>query len=479
MAVSKKGCQTPTIEFALRGKKELAKQAVAYYEESGKKCQKWQKYLLERILSTNRKGLWVHTKYGYSVPRRNGKNEVLSMRELYGLLHGERILHTAHRTTTSHSAAQRLAQLLDDAGYTEVQRVKKGEAYAKHYVFSKQFGLEKIKLLDGNGVCDFRTRTSKGGLGEGFDTLIIDEAQEYTSDQESSLKYVVSDSKNPQIIMCGTPPTAVSTGEIFPKYRQDCLDKRLVDSGWAEWSVPEQTDPKNKEAWYQANPSLGTILTERKIMAEIGSDDVDFNIQRLGLWLSYDQKSDISKAEWNQTLIDKRPELEGRLFVGIKYGKDGTNTAMTVACKSKDGRVFVSAYDMKNRREGNGWIIRFLQNTPAIDKVIIDGASGQEILANEMKKSGLKKPDFITVKEFILANSMFEQAVFNNGLCHMEQPALDDSVTHCEKRAIGSNGGFGYKSSNDCFDIALMDSAIMAYWLCASAKEKKVQKVSY
>ena len=140
MAKPKKGRQTPTVTFALKYKKTHAQEAVNYYEESGRTAQKWQVNLLKDILAVNKDGLWTHVKYGYSVPRRNGKNEVISMRELYGLKKGERILHTAHRTTTSHSAALRLSQLLDDMGYEEVQRVKKDEVYSKHYVFSKQFG---------------------------------------------------------------------------------------------------------------------------------------------------------------------------------------------------------------------------------------------------------------------------------------------------------------------------------------------------
>lgn len=82
---------------------------------------------------------------------------------------------------------------------------------------------------------EFRTRTSSGGLGEGYDVLIIDEAQEYTEAQETSLKYIVSDSENPQTIMLGTPPTAVSAGTVFTKYRETVLAGRGFDSGWAEW----------------------------------------------------------------------------------------------------------------------------------------------------------------------------------------------------------------------------------------------------
>ena len=75
---------------------------------------------------------------------------------------------------------------------------------------------------------------------------MIDEAQEYQDDQESSLKYTVSDSPNPQTILCGTPPTPISAGTVFVKFRQSCLAGELKHSGWAEWSVEYQTDPRDK-----------------------------------------------------------------------------------------------------------------------------------------------------------------------------------------------------------------------------------------
>ena len=53
--------------------------------------------------------------------------------------------------------------------------------------------------------------------------------------------------------------------------------------------------------------------------------DDDFNIQRLGLWIKYNQKSAISQNEWEELKIDRLPKLKGKLFVGIKYGHDGTN----------------------------------------------------------------------------------------------------------------------------------------------------------
>lgn len=465
MGEIRRGRQTPTQSVVLPYTSTRGQEAIDLYNSTGRTAQEWQELLLADLLAYNEEGLWIHTKYGYAVPRRNGKNEIVAIREMFGLNIGEHILHTAHRTTTTHSAWERLLKLLEKTG------IKVVSSY-------KAFGKEHIEV-SGGGCIEFRTRTSKGGLGEGFDLLIIDEAQEYQDDQESALKYVVSDSKNPQTIFCGTPPTPVSSGTVFTKFRETTLSGGNENAGWAEWSVEKETDPKDKEAWYETNPSLGTILTERKILDEVGSDIVDFNIQRLGYWIRYNQKSAISKAEWNELKAEKLPDLVGPLFVGIKYGHDGTNVVVSVAAKTKDGKVFVEAIDCREVRAGTDWIFKYLTTWKA-KKVVIDGANGQQLLAAEMKEYGLKAPVLPTVKEIIAANTAFEQGLYQDNIRHMAQPSLVNAVGNCEKRAIGSNGGFGYKAQKEGIEIALLDSVILAYWACSTTKEiKKKQRISY
>ncbi len=457
------GNQYPTQSYILPYKTTYGHEAIDLYNKTGRVAQEWQELLLSDILAYNEDNLYVHTKYGFSVPRRNGKNEIVIIREMWGLVNGEHILHTAHRTSTSHSAWERLFGLLKKAD------INIKSAY-------RASGKELIEVDDG-GRIEFRTRTSKGGLGEGFDLLVIDEAQEYQDDQESALKYVVSDSKNPQTIFCGTPPTPVSSGTVFTKFRNDTLAGNSVDSAWAEWSVDEQKDPKDKEFWYLTNPSMGTILSERKIQAEITSDDLDFNIQRLGYWIRYNLKSAITKEDWEKLKIDKKPKFKGRLFVGIKYGQDNTNVALSIAVKMKDDSIFIETIDCKPIRSGNKWIIDLLKKID-VQTIVIDGASGQHILADELKKNKIKSV-LPTVKEIIDANSIFEQSVFNQTLRHNDQPSLTAIATNCEHRNIGSSGGFGYRSLKLDHDVVLLDSAILAHWACGVSKEKKKQKISY
>ncbi len=84
-----------------------------------------------------------------------------------------------------------------------------------------------------------------------------------------------------------------------------------------------------------------------------------------------------------------------------------------------------------------------------------------------------------TVKDIIASNQLFELAISNKSICHNDQPALTQSVTNCEKRAIGSSGGFGYRSIKDGVEVALMESAILAYWMCSKKKEQRKQRISY
>lgn len=476
MAEPRYGRQTPTSSVVIPYESTLGERAIGLYELTGRKPQEWQEALVYDIRATDTEGLFIHSKFGYEVPRRNGKGEIITIIELDDLFAGRRTLHTAHRTTTSSSASLRLATLLKNMGYQEIQRISRDETYDRAYTYSKQFGLERIRLLDTGGSVDFRTRTAKGGLGEGFDTLIVDEAQEYTDDQQSSLQYVVTDSMNPQTILCGTPPTMVSSGTIFQKLREQCLAGQTEDTGWAEWSTEYLADVNDVDLWYETNPAMGYQLNERKIRAEDKSDELDFNIQRLGYWSKHNLKSEITATEWENIKIKEIPKVSERLFVGIKF--TATNASMSVATKTDDGRVFFECIDCQPIRNGNYWMVStLLKMQPEV--IAIDGRGAQDILKAELDENKVKGVMLPTVKEVVIANAKFEQMLYAVEICHNDQPSLTQVATNCEKRAIGSGGGFGYKAQFETMEIGLLESAILAIWQCSESKEKKRQRISY
>lgn len=460
--------QDPTQCLVLPYEETDGKKAIELYNKTGRTAQEWQEKLVADILARNKDGLWTHTKYGYSVPRRNGKNEIVAIRELYGLTTGEYMLHTAHRTKTSRMAWERLKVLLTGLGLTEPE----------DYKTTSTIGMESIRLKETGGRIDFGTRSTRSGLGEGFDLLVIDEAQEYTDDQQTALKYVVSDSKNPQTVFLGTPPTPISSGTVFTKLRKSALSGDTENTGWSEWSVDRETDPHDKGAWYNTNPSLGVIISERSVADEIGDNTLDFNIQRLGLWIRYNLKSEISKAQWDELQVEVLPKFTSPLFVGVKYGHDTDNVSVSVAVKTEDNKLFIEAVDIREAKEGTSWITDFLKSAD-VASVVIDGQQGQALLAENMKQAGLPAPILPTVKEIIKANALFEQVLTAKKLCHKGQPGLTQSATNCEKRNIGSGGGFGYRSQRQDVDISLLESVILAVYASNEYKGKTKQTINY
>ena len=459
------GRQSPTVSVILPYTDTRGPEAIELYNKSEKDMLEWQEALTYDIMAADDSGLWIHQKFGYSVPRRNGKSEMALARCIWGLKHNERILYTAHRASTAHSIWERLGRLCAKCNVVIDSSFR-------------AFGKEHLYTAEG-GIIEFRTRTSTGGLGEGYDLLVIDEAQEYTPEQETALKYVVTDSANPQTIMFGTPPTAISAGTVFPNFRKTVLREDSYASGWAEWSVPEMSSAYDVDLWYETNPSLGYILKERTIRSEIGDDNTDFNIQRLGLWIKYNQRSAISRNEWEALQTDSLPKLKGQLFAGIKFGVDGKNAALAVAVRTDDGKIFCEVVGCRPIRAGVEWILTFLSRAD-IRKAVVDGKAGADILVDAAKNAGIKRPEQISVTDFIKANSVFDIAMEKGTFIHMQQSAVTQVISNCERRKIGSNGGLGYASTLDGADIALLDSMILAHWICSETKaEKKKQHASY
>ena len=143
------GRQTPTTSVVLPYLQTQGKEAVELYNRTRRNAYEWQQLQIYDIMAQNPDGLWTHTRYGLAVPRRNGKNEVVVMRELWGLKNGEHILHTAHLTDTAHDAWERL---YDACRVNEIKDgvIVKQRCQRKYFcrISRRQCACSVIKLID-------------------------------------------------------------------------------------------------------------------------------------------------------------------------------------------------------------------------------------------------------------------------------------------------------------------------------------------
>ena len=69
MSEQRLGRQTPTDSVVLPYRDSLGMEAIEDYNRTGRTAQEWQSRMMEDIMAITQDGLWVHMKFGWSIPR--------------------------------------------------------------------------------------------------------------------------------------------------------------------------------------------------------------------------------------------------------------------------------------------------------------------------------------------------------------------------------------------------------------------------
>lgn len=470
------GNQKPRIDVYENGDIWLADKTIRLVESYGMKLLPWQKRVLYRWMALNEDGTWTNPDCGLEVPRQNGKTELFLVRIIGGMVFlGEALIYTAQSDNTVAAIKTRLQRFFYDAK-EEIRNMLTEE-------FDKEpKSLDYLELRN-RGRCVFRTRTRTNGLGATNDVLLIDEAQEETDAQNEALLPTISAGKNQnqQTIRAGTPPSGGGSGTVFIRKRRNVLEGKVTDVCWIEWSVENITDPADVDAWYNANPSLGYHLMLSAVKKEAGEMAIDsFNKMRLGWIAGVESQRAFTDEQWLPLAVSKVTLPEDYIHVyTIKFSPDGSAVSLCVGVLMPNGVVHVELVERKPRSAGMSWIIRWLfenKRWRKAKKIIIDGASGTQLLVEELVRSERRISKKIltpNVKQAGAAYAAFNDGVENKLLTHYNQPALNVSMKTVKRRDIGRDGMFGYASMNPDIQSDPVEAAAFAYYGALTfAKEK-------
>lgn len=459
--------QTPTYEAnvpeALDGDGPIAtKLAAAYFGDP----MPWQPHLLDVMLARDGEGKFACPEIGISIPRQNGKSWDVRARCFDGILQGEKILYTCHHGDTSDEMFQELKEPFENEDEEELRGL------LLHV--RKTNGKQAIVLKNG-GTIRFTTRTDSGGRGKSFDVLIFDEAQELTDMQQAALLPAISAGKkqNPQTIYLGTPPGPKCAGTVFSNLRKEV---RSGESGmtWIEWGAEEVGDKHDRSRWYECNPSLGVVLSERAVESECNQMAADtFARERLGWWSSVESVVDraIDPEKWAACEVES-PMETGKLAFGVKFSPDGATVAISWARAVRGGGSYVELYDVQSAAGGTcGISDMLLRNADDIAAVCIDGKSGADALISRLMDNEFPKKAVIPGTPAIAqaAASMLRDEVNSGTTGHIASPALDESASRSVERKIGSSGGWGFGDGPDGIS-APIESASLALYAARTTK---------
>lgn len=431
----------------------------------------WQRHVLEAWLGQTDDGRWSVGRAGLAVPRQNGKNAALEIRELYGMVAlGEKFLHTAHEVKTARKAFLRLA------GFFENPRQWPELASLVDSV-RKTNGQEAIHLTNGGSV-EFVARSRGSGRGYTVDVLVCDEAQELTDEQlEALLPTIASAPKgNPQILMTGTPPPPGTTAEVFERTRKQALAGEGDRLSWHEWSMGDDDSLDDRDVWQAVNPALGLRLgweaveTEREQMSEDG-----FARERLGSWNRSALAGVIRPELWSE-VEDPESSRSGRVAFAVDMPPEGGVVSIAVAGKRSDGLWHVELVD---HREGTDWVAGRVAELVSKHKpygVWLDPSSTAGSLSPSLEDAGVK-PETVTRREMAGACVAFLSDVEEGRLRHIGQPKLSVAVQSARKRTVGDSWAWHRRNTDS--DISPLVAVTLARWGAAQHRREKTGKASF
>jgi phage terminase large subunit-like protein len=446
------GVQSPRVALVPRAADSEVDDAAFLASSYGLTPDEWQETILEGWLGKRADGRWSSPRCGLAVPRQNGKNGVLEIRELHGLVVlGERFLHTAHEVKTARKAFMRLLSFFDnERHFPELREMVKE--------IRKTNGQEAVTLHNGGSV-EFVARSKGSGRGFSVDVLVLDEAQELSEDALAALLPTISASDNPQTILTGTPPGPASVGEVFTRMRNAGLEGKDARLCWHEWSCEGEVDHDDRRLWAAANPALGIRLRHDTVSDERAAmDEETFGRERLGMWAKAGGATVIDMALWKHLgQIGSQVEDEPVAFA-LDISPDRSTSSIAVAGRCSDGTPQVEVVD--NRR-GTGWLVDRMQGlkerrNPIV--ILLDPSGPAGSLIPALAERGIEVEQ-VSGREMAQACGAFYDAVLESAtlageepraprIRHTDQPVLQAALAGARQRPLSDAWAWNRKTAS-------------------------------
>jgi hypothetical protein len=412
----------------------------------------WQEQVLIGALGETADDRWAASRVGLLVPRQNGKNGILELRELAGLiLFGEQlIIHTAHLLPTALEAFRRVRGFFDN--YDDLRKKVKR--------ISQVNGAEGIELMSGQRLL-FKARSKSAGRGFSGDCLIFDEAQELSDETYGAALPTLSARPNPQVWLTGTPPGPTTNGEVFERTRLHGLkgtDPRLY---WAEWSCEPGVDLDDRANWQRANPAMGIRIRESAIANERSAmSDEEFARERLAVWQGASSPAVIDPVTWS-SLADAGSDTVGQVAYAIDVSPDRSRASIGMAAWRPDGRRLVEFVEGRNSADWVVDVARRITDAQRPIGFVIDGGSPAGSYVQALRNA---RVPVITVgaREYANACGTLYDEAMGGLLAHLDQPTLNVALAAGRKRKIGVEGAWAWHRVNAQADITPLVACTLA-----------------
>lgn len=459
------GSQEPRIEVIPDGDEHPRwDEIVDFISALGVVLDPWQMRVLWASL-LRRGAIWAAFVVGVCVPRQNGKNAILEIRELIGArLLGERLqIHSAHLADTSMEGFRRLDDLIDANAWLskDVTNIR------------RQNGHEQITFRGGHRI-RFRTRTRGGGRGFSGSPVYFDESMYLPQVSYGAMLPVIAAQDDPQVWQTGSAVDRMimDEGIIFTQTREQALAKAERVS-WLEWSLdydnPEDVPldvMASSEAQAQTNPALGIRISPEYIAAEIKTLPArTAAVERFGVgdWPPASGSTSIFDLEFWNSLAETGSKPQQPICFVFDVRPDRSRGTIGVVGRREDLLLHLEITD---QRDGTAWIVGRIEELvrkhgPAA--VLCDGIGPASSLIPELRQRGVDVK-VLDSSDMGQACAVFFDAVIQRRVRHLGTAELLSAIKGAVQRPLGDR--WAWSRRNSSVDITpLVVVTIGVWWL--------------
>lgn len=416
--------------------------------KSGIMLDEWQEEVLRCSMGERSDATWSAKRVGLSVPRQNGKSQLLVARALAGaLLFGERkIVISAHQQDTARESFTKMLELIEaDANGWLRERIRPNG-------IMQALNREAIRFANGATI-QFKARSGAGGRGFSSDCLMLDEAQILSQRAWVSINSTMSAMPNPQVWLLGTPPTPEDDGAVFESIRSAAIAGGSKTTAYLEWSAEVGSDPADEFTRWSANPAWNTRINHEIVQGEFETYPVDrFALDRLGQWMSEQWLS--AFPNWRD-LAKPRPDAPAVLALGIATDRDQTTLSLGAVIAGEFPHLAVADRQPATARKAFAANVARIQSERGCEVLI----RGKNFLIPDLEDAGVAVR-LVDSFERAQAHTDLDTTIKSGELEHGDYPDLNAAVSIASWRTTDTGRSLDSRAG----DISALEAVALALY---------------
>jgi phage terminase large subunit-like protein len=352
---------------------------------------------------------------------------------------------------------------------------------------------KKALELTGGSRYKVQTASRRGGRGLSGDLILLDELREHqnwdawsavtktTMARAEAQIWAASNAGDVSSVVLGhlRRLAHMALGDPDKINGTDARPDETPDNslGILEWSATPGCDVLDREAWAQANPSLGHTITERAISSAAKTDpERVFRTEVLCQWVDSLREGVFPTDVWSENgHPDERIITSPVVAIDVRVGMQ-QSVAIVVAGRTESGAdlVDVARYELGADEQ---WSQTFVVDEAAaicgrigLTSVVVDKYGENAHLIPLLEQAGLSVVQLDT-RDMRNAAVGFSDGVLNGRILHRDQVPLNVAVMGAAKRSSGE--GFLWSQARSTADICPLRAATAAWWVYTSGTSQQ------